>query len=171
MHHKIQPLLNVPDPINLYKTLVLPHLDYCSFVCGNCGATLRCKLQKLQYRAARIITRSGQEVRSTKILIDLGWSDLETRRMFQKSTIMYEIKNGIAPTYLRDLLILFIKTNFTHTHNLRRAGINAKILQPKTEYYERSPSYSGTVLWNSLPYSLRNNNQKSFINLISSYSF
>ena len=36
--------------------LVQPHFDYCSIVWGNCGETLSEKLQKLQNRAARILT-------------------------------------------------------------------------------------------------------------------
>ena len=35
-----------------------PHFDYCSVVWGNCGKTLSSKLQKLQNRAARILTYS-----------------------------------------------------------------------------------------------------------------
>ena len=40
----------------LYKTLVLPHLDYCSLVWDNCANDLKTRLQKLQNKAARVIT-------------------------------------------------------------------------------------------------------------------
>ena len=42
----------------IYNALVQPHFNYCSIVWGNCGKTLSEKLQKLQNRAARILTSS-----------------------------------------------------------------------------------------------------------------
>ena len=44
--------------VTAYKSLILPHFDYCSSVWGNLGKGLAQKLQKLQNRAARIITGS-----------------------------------------------------------------------------------------------------------------
>jgi hypothetical protein len=36
--------------------MVQPYFEYCSLVWGNCGESLKEKLQKLQNRAARVIT-------------------------------------------------------------------------------------------------------------------
>ena len=44
--------------INYVNAIVLSHFDYCSLVWGNCCEYLIDKLQKLQNRAARIITGS-----------------------------------------------------------------------------------------------------------------
>ena len=41
--------------------LILPHLDHCSFVWNERDVTLSDKLQKLQNRAARVITTSSYE--------------------------------------------------------------------------------------------------------------
>ena len=46
----------------LYKTLTEPYFRYCSIIWGNCGEILKDKLQTLQNRAARIITRIPYEV-------------------------------------------------------------------------------------------------------------
>ena len=40
-------------------------------------------------------------------------------------------------------------------HNLRENDYNLAISQPRTEFYKRSLSYSGSVLWNSLPLEVR----------------
>ena len=56
MLRTVRPLLDIPNMVALYQALVLPHLDYCSSLWGNCGQNLKRKLQKLQYRTARIIT-------------------------------------------------------------------------------------------------------------------
>ena len=42
--------------VTIYKSLILPHFDYCSAVWGCIGNGLSLKLEKLQNRAARIIT-------------------------------------------------------------------------------------------------------------------
>ena len=148
---------------------MLPHFDYCSTIWGNCGVVLRNKLQKLQNRAARIITRSGYEVRSTEILSSLGWCDLETRRNRQKSAVMYKVISGIAPDYLQEL---FVPVNEAHNYNLRFSDMNVKIPQPHTEYLRRSLSYSGARLWNSLPSTIKSlPNLNNFNNVINAYTF
>ena len=48
----------VPNLVTIYKSLILPHLDYCSAVWGCIGNGLNPKLENLQNRAARIITGS-----------------------------------------------------------------------------------------------------------------
>lgn len=40
----------------VYQALVQPHFDYCNFIWGICGLMLQNKLQKLQNRAARVLT-------------------------------------------------------------------------------------------------------------------
>ena len=56
--------------------------------------------KKLQNRAARIITRSGYEIRSTDLLHKLGWQSLEERWQVRKAMMMYNITNNLAPPYL-----------------------------------------------------------------------
>ena len=113
---------------------------------------LKNKLQTLQNRAARIITRYGYEVRSSEILSSLGWCDLETRRKRQKSILMYKINKGIVLEYLQELFLPVVNA---HNHNARNCDINCKIPQPNTDYLKRSLSYDGALLWNSLPLAIR----------------
>lgn len=146
-----------------------PYFDYCSTVWGNCGIVLRNKLQKLQNRAARIITRSGYEIRSTKMLTALNWCNLETRRNQQKGTLMYKIVNGMSPRYLNEM---FIPLNEAHGHNLRNSEVDVKIPLPKSEYLKRSFTYSGAVLWNGLPSMIKTANSVNiFKNLIHCHKF
>ena len=57
-----------------------PYFDYCDIVWGDCSKTRADKLQKLQNRAARIITRADYSIRSSDVLNSLEWSNLEERR-------------------------------------------------------------------------------------------
>ena len=57
----------------VYNALIMPHFDYCSLVWDNCSKYLLDKLQKLQNRAARVISGKSYETRSSEILKYLGW--------------------------------------------------------------------------------------------------
>ena len=63
--------------IMIYKALIQPYFDYCSTVWGSIGVGQSERLQKLQNRAARLITSSDLNVRSSTLLGDLGWDSLE----------------------------------------------------------------------------------------------
>ena len=52
------------------------------------------KLQKLQNRAIRVITKSTYDTSSRFLLNSLGWDNLSVRRAKQKANLMYKsIKN------------------------------------------------------------------------------
>ena len=48
--------------------IVQSHFDYCSVVWGSCGKSLRDKLQRLQNRAARVLTNSNSDAGASKLL-------------------------------------------------------------------------------------------------------
>ena len=81
--------------------IIQPHFDYCSQVWVCLGKALSDKLQRLQNRAFRIITREGYETRSKDILIKAGFLVLQTRREQQLATLMYKIKHKMLPNYLQ----------------------------------------------------------------------
>ena len=55
----------------IYYSLVQPYFVYCGIVWSYCSKTRADKLQKLQNRAARIITRADYSIRSTAVLNSL----------------------------------------------------------------------------------------------------
>ena len=60
--------------IALYNTLVEPYLRYCDVVWGHCSETLLNKLQMLQNRAAKIISKvSSEEANHEALLNKLNW--------------------------------------------------------------------------------------------------
>ena len=83
--------------ITMYSSLVLPYFDYCSTVWGSCGRGMCDRLQVLQNRASRVLTKSNYDRRSVEILDELGWDNLETRRIRQLATIVYKLINGTMP--------------------------------------------------------------------------
>ena len=67
---------------DVYYGLVLSHIDCCSMVFGSCGKTLRDKLQRLQNRAARVLTNSNYDVGASILFNDLGWQTLKCSGKF-----------------------------------------------------------------------------------------
>ena len=86
--------------VSIYKALIQPHLEYGCIVWDGLDKGLVLKLQRLQNRAARIITRSSWEVRSKYILANLEWETLENRRHNLKKKFMSKVMNGRAPEYI-----------------------------------------------------------------------
>ena len=72
-------------------------------VWGNCNETLRNKIQKLQNRAARVITGDSYEVRSIDILNKLGWKNLEERRILQTQTYVSKALQGNCPENINEM--------------------------------------------------------------------
>ena len=64
--------------------------------------------------------------------------------------IMFKSLNGLAPVYLREL---FSKRDTDY--DLRDSSRKLNLPKPRTNYLKRSFSYSGALLWNSLPESIR----------------
>ena len=58
--------------ISVYNSIILPQYDYCSLVWDIGNAYSLEKLQKLQNRAARVITGKSYDVRTKDILEELS---------------------------------------------------------------------------------------------------
>ena len=106
--------------VNMYNALVMPYFNYCSAAWGNINKGLGDKLQNMQNRAARILTFSNYEVRSSVLLDELGSERLEYVRLKKLALTMYKIHNDLSPSYLRRI---FTNTNI-HSHNLRNSELN-----------------------------------------------
>ncbi|PFX24043.1 Nephrocystin-4 [Stylophora pistillata] len=135
----------------IYQALVKPHFDYCDIVWGSCGKTLRDKLQKLQNRAARVLTFSNYDADATELLEFLGWKNLARQQEIHKATMMFRCLHGLAPRYLY--------SKFTwrdSAYDLRDSENKLNVPLPRTNYYRKSFSYNGATLWNSLPRDIRN---------------
>ena len=130
--------------------------DYCDFVWDNLDQGRTTKLQKLQNRAARIITFQGYDVRSAQIRKQLNWEELASRRQMYLSLLMYDTVNRNVPNYLSDLFSNACENN-PYKSKLRNMEYVVLDHVPKTEYYEGSFSYTGGILWNSIPTDIKEN--------------
>ena len=92
----------VPTPTLhcIYNALIQSQFDYCNIVWGNCGKTLFDRLQKLQNRAARVLTFSRYDADANRLFRQLNWKDLSTQFQMQKAPMVYKSLNDLVPGYL-----------------------------------------------------------------------
>ena len=137
--------------ITIYKSLILPYLNYCCLVWDNCSNYLLDNLQKIQNKAARIITGESYEIRSSDLLRKLNWPILKERRPHQKAMFMFKVKNEQVAQSVAEL---FSVTN-NENHELRSNNKNYFNDKPKTNFIKESIGYSGASYWNNLPRSYK----------------
>ena len=77
--------------LTLYKTLVEPYLRYCSIIWGQCGNTLTEKVQRLQNKAARIISgTSFEETNHDDLLRELNRMNVK-QLIWSRLCLKYEM--------------------------------------------------------------------------------
>ena len=72
--------------------------------------------------------------------------------------MVHKSLHGLAPDYLCSM---FTDRNSITRYTLRDTENKLAIPKPRTDYLKNSFSYSGAVLWNSLPIELRQANTLS----------
>ena len=88
----------------LYSGIVEPHFRCCCSLWGCCGTTDINHLQKLQNRAARIVTNSSFDSPSRPLIVSLGWKTIRELVDEESRSMVYKSLNGLAPQYMRNLL-------------------------------------------------------------------
>jgi hypothetical protein len=78
----------------------------------NCCDYLKNRLQKLQYRAARIITGKVSEVTSEDVLKELDCQPLNQRHKTNKSIFMHRIQNEKMPSSTSNMFIIKINDRY-----------------------------------------------------------
>ena len=135
----------------LLNRLVQSLFDYCGLVWGNCGKTLSNNLQKLQNRAARVITSSNFDLDVDSLFHKLSWRHLKSQRQIRNAWMVLKSLNGLVPEYLKSK---FIKRNESN-YSLRDSVNKLVVPFPRTNYLKNSFIYSDATLWNSLPCNIR----------------
>ena len=152
---------------NLYTGLVDPHFRYCCAVWGVCGFTEIQQLQKLQNRAARIITGSNYDAPSKPLIKGLGWKTIEDFTQYESQLIVFISKNGLAPQYLFNTSVpqylstsvpqylstsvpQFAVNSADSRYYLGNTATDLRLPKKNSSNWQKGFSYKGTRMWNSL---------------------
>ena len=132
---------------NMYLSIVESHLSYCCSVWGCCGNTKMNTLQKLQNRAARIVTGSPFDSSAAPLLQKLGWLSVDMLVHRETSTMVYKSLNGRA---LDNLCQIFSRLSDVHNRLLRNTKCNLVIPRMRTAYGQNSLAFRGVDTWSKL---------------------
>ena len=82
------------------------------------------QLQRLQNRAARIVTHSHFDAPSKPLIQSLGWKTIEELINRQVNLTVFKCLNSIAPKYLCDI---FTKNTVNATRSLRNTNTDLRL--------------------------------------------
>ena len=145
---------HIADHFSFQKSVPVCHACCHAFLSHFCHAIQeekKEKLQKLQNRAARILTSSSYDADAGYLLQQLGWKDLIAQRQIQVALMVFKALNDLVPDYLSSMFT----ERSTPGYVLRDSTNKLNVPLPRTNYLKKSFSYRGANLWNSLPCSLR----------------
>ena len=132
----------------MYKSFILPILDYADIIWDGCSKKLSDELESLNLEAIRTIIGTVRGTSHEKLYRESGFCALKERRKRHKLQFYHKLVNGNAPKYLIDLVPPLMSTiNPYH----RRRPLERKTPRSKTEIHANSFFPSTTRLWNELP--------------------
>lgn len=146
----------------IYLTYIRPYFDYCDTVYdGLITTTDALRLERLQNRAARLITGTMLRTPTNKLRRELGLASLGDRRKIHKLQLYYHIQkpNTTAPPYIVSILP---ENRLSQTGRILRNSYS--LTQPfnRTSAYQKSFVPCTTKLWNRLPQTTRQLNYSAF---------
>ena len=149
---KIREYLTIESTKSLVHAFVTCRLDNCNSLLVGSPSHLFQKLQRVQNCAARLVTGQPRFARVSPILKELHWLPIEQRVTFKVLLLAYKGLNGLAPEYIRQMLI-----PYTPSRALRSSSKHL-LYTPKTSkktYGDRAFSAAAPRLWNGLPLEIK----------------
>lgn len=152
---KIRTFLSTEHRLLYYKAYIKPHFDYCSVIWSNTSSSNINKLNSLQRRACKLIL-SHEYYGLTEALRRLDILSFDQSVFLNKAKIMYKVHNNLAPSYLQELFQMRDVTIDNTASNLRSVSqMNYILPQAKCNLFKGSLSFSGVIVWNSIPVSIK----------------
>ena len=146
----------------IYLTYIRPHFDYCDIIYdGNLTVSDSIRLQTLQNRCARLVTRTLFRTPTNALLNDLGWERLETRRLIHRLLFFHRLYYNYPPlpAYLTNL----VTDTRQDATGLQLRNAHLLSLPPiRLTSFRNSYSPATTRQWNLLPETLRNTPRRNF---------
>ena len=138
----------------MYVAFIRPLLEYCDSVWDNSSSEMKKKFDAIHIETARTFTGATKLCSIDKLLLELGWETVQSRRDKHKLVIFYKIMNRLTLDYLRDLVPPLVQE--ASNYNLRNSD-HIQTFHANTDLFYNSFLPSTIRAWNSLP-----NDVKSF---------
>ena len=139
----------------IYTSIVQPKIDYAISIWGYTTAHNINKVQRLQNRAARILTGNFDYVntRGIDLVNNLGLMNVIQRRDYFMLIMMFKSIHGLVPDYICDQITMQRDITVRTT----RSTVNNNVHVPHIllECCKNAFAYRGPVLWNALPENIK----------------
>lgn len=149
---KVKPFLNRSDLEQTIHAFISSRIDYCNAL--YCGVSQSClnRLQLVQNAAARFLTNTPRRQHITPVLFSLHWLPVSFRVDFKILLFVFKALNGLAPSYLSELLTIRDSGRSLRSSN----QLLLEVPRTKSKHWgDRSFSVAGPRLWNKLPPDMR----------------
>lgn len=139
--------LTIASKIQLYKSIISPHLDFCPSILFLANETQISRLQRLQNKIMRLILKCHRFTSSSLMLNTLQWLSVKQRIVYLTMVFIFKVVNGLLPRYLCDRIE---RGSDFHRYNTRNAE------EIRTPYFllgasQNSLFYRGINVFNSMP--------------------
>ena len=143
---KIRNLIDTHTTQMLVHAFITSRLDYFNLLLVGIPKFLKERLQKkIQNKAARLITRKGEDDSKT-VLKELHWLPIEARIDFKIACYVYKCLHGLTPLYLSELI-----EECKSSRTLRSSNSNLLLKhRSQTKFEERALYFYVPKIWNSL---------------------
>ena len=148
----IRRYLTVDTALQIIHSFVTSKLDYCNSLLYGLSDKSLFRLKKVQNTAVRIIIYCHSWDDITPHLKTLHWLPIHLRIKYKILLLTYKALNGLAPAYLRNLLV-FRATPYS-LRNEAKKDLDTPKTRMKT-YGDRAFSAAAPILWNGLPDEIR----------------
>ena len=135
----------------IYISIIQPKIDYAITLWGyTCQQNLH-KIQRLQNRAARIVSGNYDYVntRGIELVKSFQWMNVHQRRDYFMSILMFKCIHGLAPDYLCNEITMQNEISERTTRSL--SSFKVHVPYASIECFKNYFIYRGPVLWNALP--------------------
>ena len=115
--------------------MIRPILEYGAAVIGNCSLNDSLKLESCQRYASLVCTGAMRRTETSKLMHELRWESLSSRRKYFKMLHFFKINSKFSPQYLINCMPQKVNANY----RLRNTSISHFIpFQCRIESYKKS---------------------------------
>ena len=139
---------------SLVQAFIHCRLDYCNALLAGIADTQVKRLQSVQNAAARLVSGARRRDHITPVLCSLHWLPVRRRIFFKTAVLVWKCIHDVAPAYLQEVCLPV--ESVPGRPRLRSASTGCvELPRVLTSTGQRSFSFHGPTVWNSLPSALR----------------
>ena len=130
----------------------MSRLDYCNALIHELPDTMISKLQRVQNKAARIVTRTTRHTHITPVLKKLHCLPVKYRGQYTLLIHTYKSSHDQSPVYFKDMLQVYTPGRTFRSQNAQ------VLVVPKMRTLSNGNicfNYAAPSLWNTLPADIR----------------